>query len=37
MGCPQVNETLHRDLDAVLQRWQRTGRLQAFFNTWLKL
>ncbi len=30
------DETLHRDLEAVLQRWKRTGRLQAFFNTWLK-
>lgn len=27
--------TLHRELEAVLERWRRSGRLQAFFNTWL--
>jgi polar amino acid transport system substrate-binding protein len=30
-----TNEALHRDLEAVLARWRRSGRLQELFNTWL--
>jgi polar amino acid transport system substrate-binding protein len=32
----RTDETLHRDLEAVLERWRRSGRLQELFNTWLK-
>jgi ABC-type amino acid transport substrate-binding protein len=31
-----TDETLHRDLVAVLERWRRSGRLQELFNTWLR-
>ena len=31
-----TDETLHRDLEAVLARWRRSGRLQELFNTWLR-
>jgi ABC-type amino acid transport substrate-binding protein len=27
---------LHRDLEAVLERWRRSDRLQELFNKWLK-
>jgi ABC-type amino acid transport substrate-binding protein len=30
-----TDEALHRDLEAVLERWRRSGRLQELFNTWL--
>jgi polar amino acid transport system substrate-binding protein len=29
------DEALHRDLEAVLERWRHTGRLQALFQKWL--
>ena len=32
----RTDEALHRDLEAVLERWRRSGRLQELFNTWLK-
>ena len=31
-----TDEALHRDLEAVLERWRRSGRLQELFNTWLR-
>jgi polar amino acid transport system substrate-binding protein len=31
-----TDDALHRDLEAVLERWRRSGRLQELFNTWLK-
>jgi len=31
-----TDEALHRDLEAVLERWRRSGRLQELFYTWLK-
>jgi ABC-type amino acid transport substrate-binding protein len=31
-----TDEALHRDLEAALERWRRSGRLQKLFNTWLK-
>lgn len=31
----QTDTDLHRDLEAVLSRWQRTGRLQSLFRKWL--
>jgi polar amino acid transport system substrate-binding protein len=30
------DEALHRDLEAVLERWRRSGRLQELFNKWLR-
>ena len=32
----RTDEALHRDLEAVLERWKRSGRLQELFNTWLR-
>jgi len=32
----QTDEALHRDLEAVLERWKRSGRLQELFQKWLK-
>jgi polar amino acid transport system substrate-binding protein len=32
----RTDEALHRDLEAVLERWRRSGRLQELFNTWLR-
>jgi len=32
----QTDEALHRDLEAVLARWKRSGRLQELFQKWLK-
>jgi polar amino acid transport system substrate-binding protein len=31
-----TDEALHRDLEAVLERWRRSGRLQELFHKWLK-
>jgi polar amino acid transport system substrate-binding protein len=31
-----TDSALHRDLEAVLDRWRHSGRLQALFNKWLK-
>jgi polar amino acid transport system substrate-binding protein len=31
----KTDDDLHKDLEAVLVRWQRTGRLQALFQKWL--
>ena len=31
----KTDDTLHKDLEGVLVRWQRTGRLQALFRKWL--
>jgi polar amino acid transport system substrate-binding protein len=31
-----TDEALHRDLQAVLERWRRSGHLQELFNTWLQ-
>jgi polar amino acid transport system substrate-binding protein len=31
-----ADKALHRDLEAALERWRRSGRLQELFNTWLK-
>lgn len=31
----QTDTDLHRDLEAILARWRRTGRLQALFRKWL--
>jgi ABC-type amino acid transport substrate-binding protein len=32
-----TDAALHAALEEVLTRWKRTNRLQAFFNTWLKV
>jgi len=32
----QTDEALHRDLETVLERWKRSGRLQELFQKWLK-
>ena len=32
----QTDDALHRDLEAVLERWKRSGRLQELFDKWLK-
>jgi ABC-type amino acid transport substrate-binding protein len=32
----RTDDALHRDLEAVLARWKRSGRLQALFDKWLK-
>jgi ABC-type amino acid transport substrate-binding protein len=32
----QTDDALHRDLEAVLERWKHSGRLQELFNKWLK-
>ena len=31
-----TDDALHRDLEAVLERWRRSGRLQELFQKWLK-
>ena len=31
-----TDDALHRDLEAVLERWRHSGRLQELFNKWLK-
>ncbi len=31
----QTDDALHRDLEAVLERWRHSGRLQELFNKWL--
>jgi polar amino acid transport system substrate-binding protein len=31
-----TDSALHRDLEAVLERWKHSGRLQELFNKWLK-
>ena len=31
-----TDEALHHDLEAVLERWRRSGRLQELFHKWLK-
>ena len=31
-----TDEALHGDLEAALERWRRSGRLQELFNTWLR-
>ena len=30
-----TDAALHRDLEAVLERWRRSGRLQALLQKWL--
>jgi ABC-type amino acid transport substrate-binding protein len=31
----KTDDALHKDLEGVLVRWQRIGRLQALFRKWL--
>jgi ABC-type amino acid transport substrate-binding protein len=32
----KTDDALHRDLEAVLERWRRSNRLQELFDKWLK-